>query len=208
MRGRLANKVKPWGAGVLGAEMTGRISDPEELPYLVEGHEPVAVSLLSEVWDRDHVLARFPHPLPVPVRTDLDDGWRVERTAGFSARFENGADQFAAADRSVAVGLFQDTEPGRDAEDFLAALLAGAPEAGEGQQHTERLPGGGVRHAFWFTPQDTGRTRHEFHAYAVEPGGSAAGLFCSYEDAEQHAWARHVWRSLRREAVAQVVSPR
>ncbi|ROQ33587.1 hypothetical protein EDD98_2615 [Streptomyces sp. PanSC19] len=201
VRGRLANAVRPWGEEVLGAEFTGRISDPGELPYLVEGNDPAAVRLLGETWDRDHVLARFPHPLPVAVRTDLDEGWSVERTAGFSARFENGADQFAAADRSVAVGLFQDTEPGRTAEGFLAALLERAPEVPEGQHHTERLPDGGVRYAFWFAPRDTGRTRHELTAYAVEPDGSAAGLFCSYEDPGQHAWALHVWRSLRREAV-------
>ncbi|WP_030693599.1 DUF2199 domain-containing protein [Streptomyces globisporus] len=202
VRGRLANAVRPWGEEVLGAEFTGRISDPEELPYLREGHGPEAVRLLGETWDRDHVLARFPHPLPVAVRTDLDEGWSVERTAGFSARFENGADQFAAQDRSVAVGLFQDTEPGRAAEDFLAALLERAPEVPEGQHHTERLPDGGVRYAFWFTPRDTGRTRHELTAYAVEPDGSAAGLFCSYEEPEQHPWALHVWRSLRRDAGA------
>ncbi|MDX2295908.1 MULTISPECIES: DUF2199 domain-containing protein [Streptomyces] len=200
VRGRLANAVRPWGEEVLGAEFTGRIRDVEELPYLVEGHGPAAVRLLGDVWDRDHVLARFPHPLPVAVRTDLGDGWSVERTAGFSARFENGADQFGAPDRSVAVGLFQDTEPGRSAEDFLAALLRGGPEVPAGQDHTERLPDGGVRYAFWCTPEDTGRPRHELTAYAVEPDGSAAGLYCSYEEPERHAWARHVWRSLRRDA--------
>ncbi|MEU3605136.1 DUF2199 domain-containing protein [Streptomyces sp. NPDC035033] len=199
VRGRFANAVQPWGEEVLGAEFTGRIRDVEELPYLVEGRDPVAARLLAGTWDRDDVLSRFPHPMPATVRTDLGDGWAVERTAGFAARFENGADQFAAPGRSVAVGLFQDTEPGRSAEDFLAALLRGAPEVPAGQEHTERLPDGGVRYAFWLTPGDTGRTRHELTAYAVEPDGSAAGLFCSYEEPEQHAWARHVWRSLRRD---------
>ncbi|MEU2548331.1 DUF2199 domain-containing protein [Streptomyces roseolus] len=200
--GRLANAVKPWGETVLGAELTGRIKDAEELPYLVEGHGPEAERLIGEVWDRDDVLARFPHPLPVAVRTDLGDGWAVERSAGFSARFEDGVDQFATQGRSVAATLFQDTEQGRAPEDFLAALIGDNPQmpkALEGQEDRERLPGGGVRYAYWFTPGDTGRTRHELYAYAVEPDGSAAGLFCSYEEAGQHAWARHVWRSLRRE---------
>ncbi|WP_078954978.1 DUF2199 domain-containing protein [Streptomyces griseus] len=198
VRGRLANAVRPWGRAVLGAEFTARVREAEELPYFAEGCDPEAVRLLGETWDRDEVLARFPHPLPVAVRTDLDEGWSVERTAGFSARFENGADQFVARDRSVAVGLFQDDEPGRTAEDFLAALLEGAPEVPEGRRHTERLPHGGVRYAFWRSPEDTGRTRHELTAYAVEPDGAAAGLFCSYEAPEHHAWAQHVWRSLRR----------
>ncbi|ALO10197.1 hypothetical protein AQF52_4603 [Streptomyces venezuelae] len=204
VRGRLANAVEPWGAEVLGLEVTGRISDPGELPYLVEGHEPMAVRLLGDVWDRDHVLSRFPSPLPVAVRTDLDDGWSVERSAGLSARFVDGVDQFAGPDRSVAAALFQDDPAGgRTAEDFLRTeLLAGAPEAPDAQWSTERLPDGGVRHAFWFTPEDTGRGRHEFYAYAVEADGSAAGLYCSHESAEAHAWARHVWGSLRREAGA------
>ncbi|MEU3400282.1 DUF2199 domain-containing protein [Streptomyces filamentosus] len=198
VRGRLANAVRPWGEAVLGAEFTARVRETGELPYFAEGRDPEAVRLLGETWDRDDVLARFPHPLPVAVRTDLDEGWWVERTAGFSARFENGADQFVAQGRSVAVGLFQDNEPGRTAEDFLAALLEGAPEVPEGQRHTERLPDGGVRYAFWQTPEDTGRTRHELTAYAVEPDGAAAGLFCSYETPGHHAWAQHVWRSLQR----------
>ncbi|MEV8587544.1 DUF2199 domain-containing protein [Streptomyces sp. NPDC051180] len=202
VRGRLANAVEPWGGEVLGLEMTARIADPGELPYLVEGHEPTAVGLLGDVWGRDHVLERFPTPLPVAVRTDLGDGWSVERSAGLSARFADGADQFAGPDRSVAVALFQDDRAGRAAEDFLAALLDGAPEVPESRRHTEHLPGGGVRHAFWCTPEDTGRGRHELTAYAVEPDGSAAGLYCSHAEPEAHTWAGHVWRSLRRHEAA------
>ncbi|MZE53429.1 DUF2199 domain-containing protein [Streptomyces sp. SID5770] len=198
VRGRLANAVRPWGEEVLGAGMTGRIADPGELPYLVEGHDPVAVGLLGRVWDRDHVLARFPSPLPVAVRTDLGDGWSVERSAGLSARFADGIDHFTGRDRGVAATLFRDDRPERPAEDFLAALLDGAPEPPAGRRHTERRPDGGVRHSSWVTPEDTGRGRYEFSAYAVEPDGSAAGLFCSHETAEAHAWAVHVWRSLRR----------
>ncbi|MFF9341419.1 DUF2199 domain-containing protein [Streptomyces sp. NPDC014773] len=198
VRGRLANAVQPWGEDVLGAEFTGRIADPGELPYLVEGHGEAAARLLGETWDRDYVLARFPHPLPVAVRTDLGDGWSAERTAGFAARFEDGVDHFGARDRSVALTTFQDNEPGRSAEDFLPLLVGETPPVPAGQEHTERLEGGGIRYAFWFTPEDTGRSRHELTAYVVEPDGAAAGLYCSYEEAEQHAWARHVWRSLRR----------
>ncbi|MFJ5828952.1 DUF2199 domain-containing protein [Streptomyces sp. NPDC093089] len=202
VRGRLANAVQPWDTEVLGLEMTGRIANPDELPYLVEGHSPTAVRLLGDVWDRDHVLERFPTPLPVAVRTDLGDGWSVERSAGLAARFADGADQFAGPDRSAAVALFQDDRADRTAEDFLAALLDGAPEVPAVQRSTERLPDGGVRHAFWRTPADTGHGRHEFAAYAVDTDGSAAGLYCSHEDAAAHTWAGHVWHSLRRHTPA------
>jgi hypothetical protein len=207
VRGRLANKVKPWGAEVLGAEMTGRISDPGELPYLVEGHGPTAVRLLGEVWDRDHVLGRFPVPLPVAVRTDLGEGWSVERTAGLSARYADGTDRFTGSDRSVALTFFQDDQAGgRTAEEFLAALREGAPEVPDAQQYAESPAGGGVRHAFWTAPEDTGRPWFDLTGYAVEPDGSAVGLYCSHEAAEARPWALHVWRSLRREAGA--VTPR
>ncbi|MFF9849604.1 hypothetical protein [Streptomyces litmocidini] len=202
VRGRLANKVKPWGDEVLGVEMTGRISDPEELPYLVEGHDPTAARLLGEVWDRNHVLGRFPVRLPVAVRTDLGDGWSVERSAGLSAGYVDGVDRFTGSDRSVALTFFQDDRAGRTAEDFLAALREGAPAVPDARRHTEKLPNGGVRHAFWTTPEETGRPWHDLTAYAVEPDGSAVGLYCSHEKAEAHPWALHVWRSLRRDAAA------
>ncbi|MEU2230078.1 DUF2199 domain-containing protein [Streptomyces vietnamensis] len=209
VRGWLANKVKPWGAEVLGAEMTGRVSDPGESPYLVEGYGPAAVRLLGEVWDRDRVLGRFPVPLPVAVRADLGDGWSVERSAGLSVRYVDGVDRFTGPDRSVDFTFFQDDRGGgRSAEDFLAVLLDGTPGVPAARQHTERLPDGGVRHAFRGTPGDTGRTRHELTGYVVEADGSTARLFCTYGQPEQHAWALHVWRSLRREAAARELSPR
>ncbi|MGW2561831.1 DUF2199 domain-containing protein [Streptomyces sp. NPDC001514] len=195
-RGTLANAIRPWGDDLLGAPVTARVGDPEELPYLVAGHHPAISRLLADTWDRDHVLSRFPHPLPVAVRTDLGDQWSVERTAGMSARFADGVDQFAGPGRGVAVTVFEDDIPGRAPDDFLAALLDGSPDALPAQRLTERLPHG-VRHAFWLTPSDHGRERHEFYGYTVPTSGTAAGLFCSHEAAEDLPWAQHVWRSLR-----------
>ncbi|MFB6991118.1 hypothetical protein ACFC0C_13055 [Streptomyces sp. NPDC056178] len=61
----------------------------------------------------------------------------------------------------------------------------------------EPLPGG-LRHAFWPTPDDHGRERHEFYGFAVPASGTAAGVFCTHEDPADLAWAQHVWRFLDR----------
>ncbi|MER5185728.1 DUF2199 domain-containing protein [Streptomyces sp. NPDC002896] len=201
LRGTIANAIRPWGEALLGAPVTARVSDPGELPYLVAGHHPTAARVLEDIWDRDYVLSRFPQPLPVAVRTDLGSHWSVERTAGLTARFADGADQFAGLGRSVAVTVFADDTLGRTPEEFLAALLAGAPDRLPGQRLTEHLPRG-VRHAFWLTPRDHGRERHELYGFTVPTGGTAAGVFCTYESADDISWAQQVWRSLRWDGAA------
>ncbi|MFE2553465.1 hypothetical protein ACFXGI_33760 [Streptomyces sp. NPDC059355] len=194
-RGRLSHKIRPWGEDLLGATFTAQVADPEELPHLVAGHHPTAARVLEDTWDRDLVLSRFPHQLPVDVRTDLGDHWSVIRSAGLTARFADGADQFAGPDRSAAVTVFTDDTPGRKPEDFLAALLAGSPDTIPGQWLTEPVPGG-LRHAFWLTPDDHGRERYEFYGFTVPASGTAAGLFCTHEELADLAWAQQVWRSL------------
>ncbi|MEV7709376.1 DUF2199 domain-containing protein [Streptomyces sp. NPDC088270] len=194
-RGRLAHRIRPWGDDLLGAEFTARVADPEELPYLVMGHDPVAARVLADTWDRDQVLSRFPHQLPVDVRTGLGDHWSVVRSAGLTARFVDGADQFAGPDRSAAVTVFTDDTPGRTPEGFLSVLLAGAPDNVPEQRLIERLSGG-LRHAFWLPPDDHGRERHEFYGFTVPAPGTAAGVFCTHEDPADLAWAQQVWRSL------------
>lgn len=193
--GRLSNKIRPWGDDLLGAPFTARVADPEELPYLVAGHHPTAARVLEDTWDRDHVLSRFPHQLPVDVRTGLGDRWSVVRTAGLTARFTEGTDQFNGPDRSAAVTVFTDDTPERTPEDFLSALLVGAPDKLPAQRLTEPLPGG-LRHAFWLTPDDHGRERYEFYGFAVPASGTGAGVFCTHEDPADLAWAQQVWRSL------------
>ncbi|WP_051774089.1 DUF2199 domain-containing protein [Streptomyces sp. NRRL S-237] len=196
VRGTFANRIQPWGDTLMGAEVTAKVADPEELPRVVDVHHPAAAHVLTRTWDRDHVLSRFPFPLPVDVRTDLGDHWSVLRTAGLTASFADGTDHFTAPDRSAAVNLLTDDVPGRAPRDFLTALMAGAPDTRPAQRAYEPL-GGGVRYAFWLTPQDHGRPRHEFYGMAVGPG-TATGIFCTYEDAADLEWAQRVWRSLDR----------
>ncbi|MER6253140.1 DUF2199 domain-containing protein [Streptomyces sp. NPDC001584] len=196
IEGTFANRIQPWGDALLGAEVTAKVADPEELPCVVEVRHPVAARVLTRTWDRDHVLSRFPFPLPVDVRTDLGDHWSVLRPSGLTASFADGTDHFTAPDRGAAVSLMRDDVPGRAPADFLEALLSGAPDTRPAQRAREPL-GEGVRYAFWLTPQDHGRTRHEFHGMAVS-SGTAAGLFCSYEDPADLVWAQRIWRSLDR----------
>ncbi|MFB6825212.1 DUF2199 domain-containing protein [Streptomyces virginiae] len=193
-RGTFANRIQPWGDDLLGAEVTAKVADPEELPCVVDIHDPAASHVLTRTWDRDHVLSRFPFPLPVDVRTDLGDHWSVLRTSGLTASFADGTDHFTAPDRSAAVNLATDDVTGRAPADFLTVLMSGAPDTRPAQRVREPL-GEGVRYAFWLTPQDHGRPRHEFYGMAVT-AGTAAGIFCTYEDPADLEWAQRIWRSL------------
>ncbi|MEV7558757.1 DUF2199 domain-containing protein [Streptomyces sp. NPDC089795] len=196
VRGTFANRIQPWGDDLFGAEVTAKVADPEELPGVVDIHRPAAAPVLTRTWDRDHVLSRFPYPLPVDVRTDLGDQWSVLRTSGLTASFANGADHYTAPDRSVAISLVTDDVAGRAPADFLAALMSGAPDTRPDRRVREPL-GEGVRYAFWLAPEDHGRPRHEFYGTAVT-AGTAARIFCSYEDPADLAWAQGIWRSLDR----------
>ncbi|MDK9499387.1 DUF2199 domain-containing protein [Streptomyces katrae] len=200
--GTFANRIQPWGDALLDAEVATRVADPDELPVVTAVRHPVAARVLTEVWDRDEVLSRFPYALPVDVRTDLGDHWSVVRTAGLTAGFADGYDRFTAPDRTAAVSLKQDDVPGRPSADFLAALLSGAPDTRPGQRLREELPGGGLRYAFWLTPQDSGRPRHEFYGFTLHPSGSGAGIFCTHEDPDGLAWAQQIWCSLERARVS------
>lgn len=199
-RGRFANRIQPWGDDLLGAELTTRVADPDELPVVVDVRHPVAARVVTEVWDRDEVLSRFPYRLPVDVRTDLGDHWSVLRTAGLTASFADGADRFDGPHRTAAVNLMRDDVPGRAPADFLTAVLSGAPDTRPAQRVREQLPGGGLRYAFWTTPQDNGRPRHEFYGFTLHSSGSAAAIHCTHEDPADLAWAQHIWRSLARTA--------
>ncbi|MGW6707961.1 DUF2199 domain-containing protein [Streptomyces sp. NPDC054956] len=194
-RGRLCNRIQPWGDDLLGAPFTARVTDPGELPCLVVGHHTTAIRVLEETWDRDHVLSRFPHQLPVDVRTDLGDHWSVIRSAGLTARFADGADLFTGPDRGASVRVFKDNVQARTPEDFLSALLSGAPDRLPEQRLTEPLPGG-IRYAFWLTPNDHGGERYEFYGFTVPASGTAAGVSCTHVNPEDLAWAQQVWRSL------------
>ncbi|AZM89606.1 MULTISPECIES: DUF2199 domain-containing protein [Streptomyces] len=200
--GTFANRIQPWAEALFGAEVTARVADPDELPVVTGVRHPVAARVLTEVWDRDEVLSRFPSPLPVDVRTDLGDGWSVVRTAGLTASFADGYDRFTGPTRSAAVSLKRDDVPGRAPADFLAALLSGAPDTRPAQRLREELPGGGLRYAFWLTPQDSGRPRHELYGFTLHPSGSGAGISCSHQDPDGLVWAQRIWRSLAYEGIS------
>ncbi|MGO4463024.1 hypothetical protein AB4039_37945 [Streptomyces sp. M-16] len=149
---------------------------------------------------RDEVLSRFPYQLPVDVRADVGGHWSVLRTAGLAASCADGADRFDGPHRTVAVHLMPDDVPGRAPADFLTALLSGAPDTRPAQRVREQLPGGGLRYAFWTTPQDNGRPRHDFYGFTLHPSGSTAGIYCTHEYPADLAWAQEIWRSLNRTA--------
>ncbi|WP_185899828.1 hypothetical protein, partial [Streptomyces sp. WAC07061] len=122
--------------------------------------------------------------------------------AGRTASFADGYDRFTGPTRSAAVSLKRDDVPGRAPADFLAALLSGAPDTRPAQRLREELPGGGLRYAFWLTPQDSGRPRHELYGFTLHPSGSAAGISCSHQDPDGLVWAQRIWRSLAYEGIS------
>ncbi|WP_455359923.1 DUF2199 domain-containing protein [Streptomyces sp. SYSU K21746] len=196
LRGALANSIKPWGDGLLGATATVEVRNPDEIPYVVRSGHTLLAEVLAGTWDRHEVLRCFGHPLPVAVRTRLNEHWSIERTAGFAGRVIDDTSQFAAPGRTVHADLFSDSD-GRSREEFLASLLHGAPAVPPEQQLTEQLPDG-VRHAFWLTSRPHGRDQHELYGFTVHESGTAAGVVCMWDEPEDLAWAQHVWRSLHR----------
>lgn len=198
LRGTMANAIKPWGAALLGAPATVVVRDPDEIPYVDDGDDEVLRRILGATWDRDDVLRRLAHPLPVPVRTPLDERWSVERGSGFSAGVAGGAHRFLAPGRTVHADLFADPLRRSPAE-FLAALVNGAPAVPPEQQVTEDIAGEGVRHAFWTVAAPDGRTRYELYGFTVDRDGTAVGTVCMWDEPDDLAWALHVWRSVRRD---------
>ena len=57
--GRVANRLKPWGAELLGAAATARPTDQSALPYVIDGADIVR-SLLHEPWPRALVVEALP----------------------------------------------------------------------------------------------------------------------------------------------------
>ncbi|WP_406352903.1 DUF2199 domain-containing protein [Streptomyces sp. NBC_00658] len=205
LRGALANSIKPWGDGLLGATATVEVSNPDEIPYVVTSDQHLLAHVLAGTWDRHDVLSCLGHPLPVAVRTHLDEHWSIERTAGLAARVVEGTSQFAAPGRNVQADLFSgsaDDSP----EEFLASLLVGAPTVPSDQQLTEQIPDG-VRHAFWLTSGPQGHERHELYGFTVHNSGTGAGVYCTWDAPEDLPWAQHVWRSLHRSTEDETRAP-
>ncbi len=186
----LANDVPPFG--LLGAEVTVSLREPEELPWVDGSPDPQVTEILTAQWDRDEVLGLFDQALPVAVRTRLSDEWLLERSPGLAARVVDGTMQFAGPGRTVYADQLVD-ELVRAPEEFLGDLIADAPEVPPEQisTHTE---GDEVRHAYWLTTAVDGQEQHELYGFVVRPGAALA-VSCFHDDPADHAWALHVLRS-------------
>jgi hypothetical protein len=196
LRGALANSIEPWGDGLLGATATVEVRNTDEIPYVIGSDHPLLSRVLAETWGRHEILRCFGHPLPVPVRTRLNEHWPIERTAALAARVIDGTSQFAGPGRTVHADLFPGNAD-RTPEEVLASVMAGAPAVPPEQQLTEQLPDG-LRHAFWLTSRTHDREQHELYGFTVHDSGSAAGVVCMWDAPEDLSWAQHVWRSLHR----------
>ncbi|MFI5530322.1 DUF2199 domain-containing protein [Kitasatospora sp. NPDC051853] len=200
LRGTMANAIEPWGADLHGAPATVVVRDPDEIPYVDASDDAVLHRVLTTTWDRDDVLSRVGDPLPVPVRTPLNERWSVERTGGLSAAVVDNTHRFTGPGRTVHADVFADRLR-RGPEEFLAALLNGAPAVPPEQRITEDVPDG-IRHAFWTAATHNGRTQYELYGFTVHRSGTAVGVVCLWDEPDDLAWAQHVWRSVRSEDAA------
>jgi hypothetical protein len=152
--------------------------------------------VLTDVRDRDDVLSRIGHPLPVPVRQQITASWSIERTAGLGPRTTDSIMMFSGPGRTVHVEAF-DTPAATTADAAIAEMSQGLPERCEGElsEHDDEQ----VRRAFWRTATVDGRPQHELYGYAATP----QGILCItrvYDDASDLTWAQAVWRSARHDA--------
>ena len=194
-RGTLANAIRPWADELLDAPATVTVRSEDEIPWVTAADSVAVTSILTEEWDRDHVLSRFGHPLPVPVRTRLGDRWSIERTPGLTGRVHEGSHRFVGPGRTVIIDSLTHPDPGADLDALLDALLDGAPAVPADQRLTERETAC-VRHALWTSSTREGREQHELYGFVVVPGAALA-VVCISDDPEDLAWAKHVWRSIR-----------
>jgi hypothetical protein len=194
LHGTFANAIKPWGDAMMGAPITAMVQDMEEVPYVEASDDKEFDRLLTEVWDRDYVLGRFAHPLPVSVREPIGEEWSIERSPGMAARItDTGTTQFGGPGRTVFVDQFSDPLK-RTPDEALAEVLAKFPEVPAEQTYRTRS-GDEIRDARWFDAVE-GERSHELYGYVVRPG-SVLALVCIHDDPQDHAWAMHVFNSVR-----------
>ncbi|MBP2326785.1 hypothetical protein JOF56_007170 [Kibdelosporangium banguiense] len=195
LHGTFANSIIPWGDAILGAPVTAMVQDVDEIPYIEASDDAEFEKLLTDVWDRDHVLSRFAHALPVAVRETIGERWSIERSAGMAARVvETGATQYSGPGRTVFVDELRDPM-NRTADEMLAQMLENFPELPPEQIFTTRN-GDEIRDARWLTQDVDGEIRHELYGYAIRPGSMMA-IVCIHDTPEDHAWAMHVFNSIR-----------
>jgi hypothetical protein len=192
VRGEVANAIKPW-PDLLGEAAGAVARDAGTLPYLVADENTVLSRVLVEVWDRDDVLSRIWHPLPVSVRQQITPEWSIERTAGLTPARVDGILWFSGPGRTVYIESFS-TPSAAPGDEMIASMSQGLPEKCQGElsENDREL----VRRAFWLTATVDGREQHEFYGY-VAARGTLTCVTCIYDDVSDRAWAQTVWRSTR-----------
>lgn len=199
LRGEVANAIKPWPE-LLGETAGAEVRDAGRLPYLVADENSLLSRVLSDVWDRDAVLSRIWHPLPVSVRQQVTAGWSVERTAGLGPRQADHIMIFAGPGRTVHVEAFG-MPPAMTAGAAIAEVSRGLAERCDGE--LSETDGELVRRAFWLTATADGKPQHELYGYAATPEGILC-VTCMCDDASDLVWAQAVWRSTRHDAAEQL----
>jgi hypothetical protein len=192
LHGEVANAIKPW-PGLLGEAAGAVIRDAGTLPYLVADENSLLSRVLTDVWDRDDVLSRIAHPLPVPVRQQIAARWSIERTAGLGPRTTTDITGFTGPGRTVRIEAF-DMPATMTTDAAIAEVSRGLPERCESEL-SER-DGDLLRRAFWLTAIADDRPQQEFYGYAAT-AGSIFCVTCMYDDPSDLAWAQSVWRSVR-----------
>jgi hypothetical protein len=195
LRGEVANAIRPWPQ-LLGETAGAEVRDAGTLPYLVAEDDTLLSRVLTEVWDRDDVLSRIWHPLPVSVRQQVTTNWSIERTGGLGPTTADGLMMFTGPGRTVHVEVF-DTPPAVTAGEAIEEVSGTLPGQCEGErsEHDGEL----VRRAFWLTAIGDGPPQHELYGYAAT-AGSIFCVTCLYDDASDLVWAQSVWRSARYDA--------
>lgn len=184
LSGRFANAIKPWD--LLGVHAEAAVLNADELPYYTSH------PLLEREWDRDEVLSRIRHPLPVAVREKFGEVWTIERTEGMRCVIEGRTVRFSSPGRCVSIDVYADLTDGSPS-DFLGAVLDGYPATAE---HSVQHDGEELRHAFWLSEVIDGHEEQVFHGHVVRRG-TMLSVRCVYRYPADSAWAQHVLNSVR-----------
>ncbi|AGL20760.1 DUF2199 domain-containing protein [Actinoplanes sp. N902-109] len=187
--GTVANDVKPW-EGMLGEPARAEVRDPGTIPWLIAQPETLLHRILHDTWDRDDILSRIPHALPVTIREPVTETWSLERTAGLAPFISpDGALRFTGPARTVHLFPYS----GFDCTPAEAITMLTADQTHDSQDHLTEQDDQVHRHAFW---RRTAKGTYNLHGYAAVPG-ETLHLVAVYDEPADLAWAHHVWRSIR-----------
>lgn len=191
--GAVANVIQPW-PGLYGVAAAAKVRHAGQLPFLFARDGGLLGAVLSQEWDRDDVLSRVAHALPVHVRQRVTEDWSIVRTAGLEPRPGGEVLRFVGPGRTAQLDAFT-VPPGIGVEDAVARMLDGAPTQRTGAL-VER-DGGLLRQALWLEAVVDGRRQFELYGVVAAPG-ALLNVTCMYDEPADLAWAQGVWRSARR----------